>query len=58
MPPFPLLKGGFPGDVETVVQADLIAMQEGEYILHARRGKLTKLPAEKSVFLRVGHTSQ
>ena len=49
MPPSPLLKGGFPGDVETVVQADLIAMQQGEYILHARGGKLTKLPAEKSV---------
>ena len=47
--PVPLLKGGFPGGVETVVKADLMAMQEGSYILHARGGELTKVPAQKSI---------
>ena len=47
-PPIPLLKPGFPGGVETVVKADLAAMQKGSYILHARGGKLTKVPAEKA----------
>ena len=46
--PVPLLKAGFPGGVETLVMADLMAMQKGSYILHVRDGKVTKVPAEKS----------
>ena len=45
----PLLKAGFPGGVERLVMADLMAMQKGSYILHVRDGKVTKVPAEKSI---------
>jgi len=38
----------FLGGVTDITYEEVTAMQEGQYILHARGGKLTKVPVEKS----------
>lgn len=43
------LQTGILGGVDVPRPEDLAAMQKGSYILHARGGKLTKVPVEKSV---------
>ncbi|MBC8456366.1 MAG: hypothetical protein H8D67_00025, partial [Deltaproteobacteria bacterium] len=42
------LQTGFLGGVKNVTADDLQAMQDGNYILHARDRLLTKVPVEKS----------
>ena len=46
--PIPKLKTGTLGGVPHPDKAALIAMQKGRYVLHARAGKLSKVPAEKT----------
>ena len=48
----PRLKTGLLGGVDTITRADLRAMRTAPYILHARRGELTKVPVEKSLLPR------
>ena len=43
------LQTGVLGGVDVPSPEDLAAMHKGAYILHARGGKLTKVPAEKSL---------
>jgi hypothetical protein len=43
------LQTGILGGVDVPCPEDLAAMQKGSYILHARGGKLTKVPAEKNL---------
>ena len=50
MPPVPELKTTVLGGVEPSAE-ELAAMQKGNYLLHARNGKLTKVQAE-SVLLQ------
>ena len=45
----PQLQTGLMGGVDTITRADLRAMQTAPYILHARGGKLTRVPVEKSL---------
>jgi len=42
------LQTGFLGGIKNVTNDDLQAMQDGDYILHARDRLLTKVPVEKS----------
>jgi len=44
-----MMNTGILGGVTTLTGEELQAMQKGQYILHARRGKLTKVSAEKSL---------
>ena len=44
----PPLATGLLGGIRTVTAHDLETMQAGEYVLHARDGLLSKVPAEKS----------
>lgn len=44
MPPVPELKTHLMGDVEPSGK-ELAAMQKANYLLHARDGKITKIPA-------------
>lgn len=50
--PIPRLKTGVMGGVKIPSDQELAAMNSGQYVLHARGGKLTKVPVEKS---RVPH---
>ena len=43
---------GILGGVADLTEADLKAMQQGQYILHARRGELEKVPADKVLLPR------
>ena len=44
----PLLATGTMGGVENPTKSELLKMHKSQYILHARGGKLTRLPVEKS----------
>ena len=48
----PQLETGYMGGVDTITRADLLAMQSGQYVFHARGGRLTKIPVEKSLVPR------
>jgi len=48
----PVLDTTFLGGVKNVTPQDLVEMQNGQYILHARDGVLSKIPAEKYVMPR------
>jgi len=45
--PIPRLKTGVMGGVKIPSDQELAAMNSGQYILHARGGKLTNVPVEK-----------
>ena len=49
---WPQLDTGLLGGVDTITRADLLAMQRSQYVLHARGGRLTKVPVEKSLVPR------
>ena len=48
MPPIPRLKTGTMGGVPSPDRGALAQMQKGQYILHAKAGKITKVPVQKS----------
>ncbi len=48
LPPIPRLKTGVMGGVPSPDRGALAEMHKGQYILHAKAGKITKVPVQKS----------